>query len=114
VPMKLEKRHIKPGIVVLEITGRISMGNDCEQIDQEVQRHIQRDEKRVIFDLTGVNHIDSAVVGQIVKSHSSLRRSGGVLRLAGVSSMVYGVLQMTQVDKVIEIYPTALDASDNF
>jgi anti-anti-sigma factor len=112
--MKLEKRHIKPGIVVLEITGRISMGNDCEQIDQEVQHHIQRNEKRVIFDLTGVNHIDSAVIGQIVKSHSSLRRSGGVLRLAGVSSMVYGVLQMTQVDKVIEIYPTALDASDNF
>jgi anti-anti-sigma factor len=114
VPMKLEKRHIKPGIVVLEITGRISMGNDCEQIDLEVQHHIQRNEKRVIFDLTGVNHIDSAVIGQIVKSHSSLRRSGGVLRLAGVSSMVYGVLQMTQVDKVIEIYPTALDASDNF
>jgi len=112
--MKLTKRQVKPGIVVLELEGRISMGNDCAQIDQEVQQHIQRDEKRVIFDLTGVNHIDSAVVGQIVKSHSTLRRSGGKLRLAGVSTMVYGVLQMTMVDKVIEIFPTALDASEDF
>jgi anti-sigma B factor antagonist len=112
--MKLTKRQIKPGIVVLEIEGRISPGNDCAQIDQAVQHHIERDEKRVILDLTGIKHIDSAVVGQIVKSHSSLRRSGGALRLAGVGPMVYGVLQMTMVDKVIEIYPTALDASHNF
>lgn len=114
MPMKLTKRQIKPGVVVIELEGRISMGNDCSQIDQEVQHHISRDEKRVILDLTGVNHIDSAVVGQIVKSHSTLKRSGGVLRLAGVSTMVYGVLKMTQVDRVIEIYPTALDASLNF
>lgn len=112
--MKLTKRQIQPGIVVIELEGRISMGNDCAQIDREVQHHIERSEKRVIFDLTGVNHIDSAVIGQIVKSHSSLRRSGGVLRLAGVSTMVYGVLKMTQVDRVIEIFPTALDASENF
>jgi anti-sigma B factor antagonist len=112
--MKLETRQIKPGVVVLEVSGRISMGNDCAEIDQRVQRHIERNEKRVIFDLTGVNHIDSAVVGQIVKSHSTLKRSGGSLRLAGVCTMVYGVLQMTQVDRVIEIYPTALDASLNF
>jgi len=114
MPMKLETRQIKPGVVVLEVTGRISMGNDCAEIEKQVKGHIDRDEKRVIFDLTGVNHIDSSVVGQIVKCHSTLKRSGGALRLAGVSTMVYGVLQMTHVDRVIEIYPTALDASLNF
>lgn len=110
--MKLTKRQIQPGIVVLEIEGIISMGNDCDQIDQEVQHEIAHNQKCVIFDLTGVNYISSVVIGQIVKCYSSLHRAGTVLRLAGVNAMVYGVLKITHIDKVIEIYPTALDAAE--
>ena len=110
--MKLTKRQIQPGIVVLEIEGIISMGDDCDRIDQEVQHEIERNQKCVIFDLTGVNYIDSIIIGEIVKCYSSVRRSGGILRLAGLNAMVYGVLKITHIDKVIEIYPTALDAAE--
>jgi anti-anti-sigma factor len=110
--MKLTKRQIKPGVTVLEIEGIISMGNDCDQIDQEVQHEIEHNQRCVIFDLTGVNYIDSVIIGQIVKCYSSVRRSGGMLRLAGLNAMVYGVLKITHIDKVIEIYPTALDAAE--
>ena len=112
--MKLTKKNVKPGVVVMEISGRVSMGNDCTEIDQHVEQHILRDEKHIIFDLTAVHHIDSAFVGQIVKSHSSLLKSGGRLRIAGASGMVDGVLRMTHVHKVIEIYPTVVEASKSF
>lgn len=112
--MIIKTSEIKPGIAVLEMSGRVQMGNDCKRIEKEVEDHIARNEKFVIFDLTGVDHIDSAVVGQIVKSHSLLLRSGGALRLAGPHGMVESVLKMTQVDKVIPIYTTALAASDDF
>ncbi len=93
MPMKLSTRQIKPGIVLLEIAGRVSMGDDCTLLDSEVERHIQKNENRVIFDLAGVNHIDSAVIGQIVKCLSRLKRSGGALHLSGVHGMVEGVLE---------------------
>jgi anti-sigma B factor antagonist len=112
--VKLSKKHIKPGIVVIELTGRVSMGNDCSEIDHHVEEHIKRNEKLVIFDLSGVHHVDSAVIGQIVKSHSSLKRSGGMLRLAGPTGMVEGVLKLTHVNNVIEIFPTAAEAAENF
>jgi len=112
--MKVAKKQIEPGIVVLEMTGRFLMGQDCRQLDREIEAHIGRNEKSFIFDLTGVDHMDSAAVGQIVKSYSSLKKSGGMLRLAGVSGMVEGVLKMTQVHKVIEIYPSAHEAAKNF
>jgi anti-anti-sigma factor len=113
-PMKLSKKQIKPGLVVIEFTGRVSMGNDCLEIDRHVEEHILRDEKHLIFDLTAVHHVDSAVIGQIVKSHSRLKKSGGMLRLAGPTGMVEGVLRLTHVNKVIEIFPTATAASENF
>ena len=112
--MKFAKKQIEPGIVVLEMTGRFLMGPDCRQVESEVEAHIARDEKKFIFDLSGVEHVDSAAVGQIVKSYSKLKKCGGTLRLAGVSGMVDGVLKLTQVNKVIEIYPTAQEAAKAF
>jgi anti-sigma B factor antagonist len=112
--MKFAKKRIEPGIVVLEMSGRFLMGPDCQQVDREVQAHISRSEKSFIFDLSAVEHMDSAAVGQIVKCYSSLKKSGGMLRLAGVKGMVHGVLEMMQVNKVIEIYPTAQEAATDF
>lgn len=112
--MKFAKKQIDPGIVVLEMTGRFVMGPDCQQIDREVDAHILRDEKSFIFDLSAVDHVDSAAVGQIVKSYSKLKKSGGTLRLAGVKGMVAGALTLTQVHKVIEMFPTAQEAAKDF
>ena len=112
--MKLATRHAAPGIVVFEIAGRVSMGDDCTLLDSEVERHIQKNENRVIFDMAAVNHVDSAVIGQIVKSLTRLKRSGGALRLCGIHGMVEGVLKMTQLYEVLSIYPTSAEATENF
>jgi anti-sigma B factor antagonist len=112
--MKFEKKRIEPGIVVLELTGRFVMGADCQKLDREVDDHAQRGEKSFILDLTAVDHVDSAAIGQIVKSYSKLKKSGGTMRLAGAKGMVDGVLKLTQVHKVIEIFPTAQEAAKNF
>jgi anti-sigma B factor antagonist len=110
----IQTSEIKPGIVVLQMSGRVQMGSDCKRIEKEVEDHLMRNQQFMIFDLTAVDHIDSAVVGQIVKSHSTLSKSGGGLRLAGARGMVESVLKMTQVDRVIPVYPTALAASQDF
>jgi anti-anti-sigma factor len=112
--MKYAKKQIEPGIVVLEMTGRFVMGSDCQQVGGEIDAHILKNETRFIFDLTGVDHMDSAAVGQIVKCYSKLKKSGGMLRLVGAKGMVERVLTMTQVNRVIPIYPTAQEAAKDF
>ena len=110
--MMLSKKQIKPGVWVLELSGRVQMGPDCKRIDLEVNHHIDQHENSIILDMSGVDHIDSAVIGQIVKSFGRLQKSGGTLRLAALTPMVEGVLKMTQVNRVISIYPTAAEASE--
>lgn len=112
--MNLNKREIRPGIWVLEMSGNVHMGADCKRVDQEVENHIEKQQTRIIFDLGKVDHIDSAFVGQIVKSFSRLKKAGGTLRLAAMKGMVEGVLKMTQVDKVIAVFPTASAAAEDF
>jgi anti-sigma B factor antagonist len=109
-PMRLKKKQIGPGIVVLEMTERIASGRDCERIREEVDRLIRENQRRVIFDLSGVHYMDSAGVASIVRSLCSLKNAGAALRLAGAKGMVQGVLRLTHVDRVIPIYPTTSEA----
>ena len=112
--MKYETKRLEPGIVVLVISGRFLMGQDCRDVDREIERHIAENNKSFVFDLSAVDHIDSGAVGQIVKSLTRLKNSGGALRLAGVHGMVEGVLKMTRLDRVIEMFPTPAEAAQNF
>jgi anti-sigma B factor antagonist len=109
--MKMVKKEIKPGVVVMQVTGRFTMGDDCLAVEKEVDHHLSQNEKHLILDLAGVNHIDSAAVGQIVKAYTKLKKNGGTLRLTGVAGMVDRVLSMTHVDRVIRVYPSADEAS---
>jgi anti-sigma B factor antagonist len=109
--MELTKKQIQPGVVVLEMRGSIRIGANCRQIEQAVEDMIRRNETRVIFDLSGVSFIDSSGIGTFVKCLAKLKKLGGTLRLTGVKGMVEGVLKLTQIDRVLEVYPTASEAS---
>jgi anti-sigma B factor antagonist len=112
--VNLTEKEIQPGIWVMEMSGNVHMGADCKRVDQDVEAHIQKQHMRIIFDLGKVHHIDSAFVGQIVKSFSRMKKAGGKLRLAAVTGMAEGVLKMTQVDKVVPIFPTVTAACEDF
>lgn len=102
--------QLEHGVEVLEMTGSILAGLDCEEVEKEVATLIQGGKTRVIFDLTRVRHIDSAAIGTIVLCLSRLRRAQGDLRLAGAGRMVEGTLKITQLDRIIGIYPTVAAA----
>jgi anti-sigma B factor antagonist len=112
--VEIKRRESGPGIVVLEMNGSLLMGPDCQRIEQELEQLLRQNETRVIFDLSGISTIDSTGVGKIVSCFSRLKKSGASLRLAGLKGMVEHAFKLTQIDKVIGIYPTALDASESF
>jgi anti-sigma B factor antagonist len=108
--MEFTKKQIQPGVVLLEMTGSIRIGPNCQEIEQAVEEIIHRHETRAIFDLSGVTFIDSSGIGTLVRCLAKLKKLGGTLRLTGVKGMVKGVLELTQIDKVLQIYPTASEA----
>jgi anti-sigma B factor antagonist len=111
--MEFIKKQIRPGVVVLEMTGSIRIGPNCQQIEQVVEELIRRQETCAVFDLSGVSFIDSSGIGTVVRSLTKLKKLGGTLRLTGVKGMVKGALELTQINRVIEIYPTASEASQD-
>ncbi len=112
--MDMTKKEIHPGVHVVEFSGSIHMGPECSKIDRLIEEHVRDEQLQVVFDLTRVTHIDSSVIGVIVRSHSQLKKAGGKLRIAVASGMVERALVLTQLHKVISLHPTAAEASAEF
>lgn len=109
--LQITNRSLKPGVAVLEMKGSIHAGPDCNLLSQEVDKLVQANTNQVVLDVAAVTHIDSAAIGCIVMCFSKMKRAGGVLCLAGAQGMVEGTLKLTQIDKVIPIFPSASDAA---
>lgn len=112
--MIIFEKRAGAGIPVLELSGSMTMGLECDRLAEEVERLVKQNQTRIIIDLTGLQHIDSSGVGRIVSCLGKVRRAGGDLRMAGAKGMVASVLKMTRVEQVAGMYPTAAAAAESF
>jgi anti-anti-sigma factor len=112
--LTIDRKRIEPDIAVLEMKGRIVLGNDAMTVEWELAELMKENQKKVVFDLAGVTMVDSTGVGIIVMCYAKLKKSGGALRIAGVNGIVADTLRLTSVDKLIEFYPSMEEASAGF
>jgi anti-anti-sigma factor len=108
------KRTVQPGVTALAMRGSIHCGPECARLEREVDGLIAARETRVIFDMEGVTHADSAAIGTIVRCFGKLKSAGGGLRIAAAQSMIDHSLKLTKVDKVIEMFSTVEQAAQGF
>jgi len=112
--LEIQSKHLEPDIVVLELAGRITIGRDCKQLEWITDSLIKENQKKIILDLSGVTHVDSTGIGIIVMSAGHVRNAGGQLRVVCSPGHVERVLKMTNVDKVVQMHPTAAEAATGF
>ncbi len=112
--LHLTKRILQPGLVALEMKGSIHSGPECARLEREVDAMIAVRETRVIFDMAGVTHADSAAIGAIVRCVSKLKNAGGGLRIAAAQPMITYSLKLTKLDRLIEMFPSVDQAALGF
>ena len=114
MPLVIQSKQMQPDITVLEMTGRITMGNDCRQIEWTTKKLADENQKKIIFDLAGITHIDSTGIGIMVMVAGQMKKAGGELRVAAANQHIEQLLKMTNVDQIIKLHPTTADAATAF
>jgi anti-sigma B factor antagonist len=110
--LSIEQKRIGSA-VVLSMTGRITLGRDAQQVEWDVKKLLDADEKKIIFDLAGVEHIDSTGVGIIVMCTGKLKSAGGELRLAGTRPQIEKIFKLTSLDHILQLYSDVAAANFN-
>jgi anti-sigma B factor antagonist len=112
--LQIQKSQPSPDISLLEFSGKLMMGNDSRQVEWTVAELLQSGVKRIIFDLSKLDSIDSTGVGIIVMCEGKVRKAGGAVRIAGPVGLVRDTLVMTHVDRIVGLFSTATEAAENF
>lgn len=97
------------GVAVLAADGRINLVT-APELRREVQRVVEEGHARVALDLSAVEFIDSSGLGALVSGLKTARTAGGDLRLAAATDQVTSVLRITNLDRILRVYPSSLDA----
>ena len=114
MPLSIQTKHVLPDVVVLEMAGKITMGNDFRQVEWTTKKLVDESRKKLIFDLSGVTHVDSTGIGIIVAVAGQMKQAGGQLRVAGATPHVEQILKMTSVDQIVPLHPNTDAAAVGF
>lgn len=97
------------GVAVLAVEGRINLVS-APDLRRAVQSAVDEGSARVAVDLSAVDFIDSSGLGALISGLKTARTAGGDLRLAAATAQVTSVLQLTNLDRILRVYPSPDDA----
>jgi anti-sigma B factor antagonist len=103
-PTKMQTATRQIGdVTVLDISGRITLGEGNVMLRDIVRDLADKGNKRIILNLAEVNYIDSSGLGELVKTHTTIRNKDGELKLTNLNKRVHDLLQMTRLSAVFDI-----------
>jgi anti-sigma B factor antagonist len=112
--LEVQKKQVPPDVMLLELKGRLLMGNDSRQVEWAIAEVLKEGVKKVVVDLRGLDAIDSTGVGILVMCNAKLQKERGAMRIVSTDGIVENTLQMTHVDRIVKFYPTVEEASEKF
>ena len=101
-------------ITIVDITGRITLGDETGQLRDTVRQLLDEGKKKIILNLAQVDYIDSSGVGELVSSFTTVRNAGGELKLLSLTKKVHDVVQVTKLYTVFDIKDDEFTAIKSF
>lgn len=111
--MQIEERRAGD-ITILALMGKLTLAEGRDLFKDKVGDVVQAGHNKLLIDLTEVPYVDSAGLGELVRTYTAVNRSGGQLKLLGLAKRIKDVLALTKLLTVFEIFETEEEALDSF
>ena len=111
--MEIDERAIGD-VMVLDLKGRITLGEGDELLKDKVNSLVNQGHRKVVLNLAEVPYIDSAGLGEIVRTYTTVSRQGGSLKLLNLTKRITDLLSITKLLTVFETFDSEQDAIKSF
>ena len=111
--MQIEERAIGD-VVVLDVKGKITLGEGDELLKDKVNSLVNQGQKKIILNLAGVPYIDSAGLGEVVRTYTTVSRQGGSLKLLNLTKRIEDLLSITKLLTVFDTFDSEAEAVKSY
>ncbi|MEZ5316466.1 MAG: STAS domain-containing protein [Vicinamibacterales bacterium] len=111
--MQIEERVVGE-VTILDLNGKITLGEGDEALKDKINSLIMQGRKRILLNLAEVPYIDSAGLGEIVRTYTTVSRQGGQLKLVNLTKRITDLLSITKLLTVFETFESEPDALASF
>jgi anti-sigma B factor antagonist len=111
--MNIEERAVG-NVVVLDIKGKIVLGDGDALLKDKVNSLVNQDRKNILLNLEAVPYIDSAGLGEVVRTYTTVSKHDGALKLLNVTKRIRDLLVITKLETVFETFDSESDAVNSF
>jgi anti-sigma B factor antagonist len=100
-------------VTVLSCRGRFTYRDEARAFSEKIAE-LFPGARQVVVDLSGLEVLDSAALGELVVVHMWARASGCSLKLSGPNPHIRYLFELTSLLSVFDVYPTLDEALCSF
>ena len=111
--MEIEQRTVGE-IVILDLRGKITLGEGDELLKDKVNSLVNQGHRKILLNFADVPYVDSAGLGEIVRTYTTVSRQGGNLKLLNLTKRITDLLAITKLLTVFETFDAENEAIRSF
>ena len=111
--MQIEERAVGD-VMLLDLKGRLTLGEGDELLKDKINSLVLDGHKKLVLNMADVPYIDSAGLGEIVRTYTTISRQGGSMKLLNLTKRITDLLSITKLLTVFETYDNEADAVRSF
>jgi len=111
--MKIEERALE-NVVVLDLKGKLTIGEGDVLLKETVQKLMDQGHNKLLLNLEDVPYVDSAGLGEIVRTYTTVSRQGGSLKLLNLTKRITDLLAITKLLTVFDTFESEAEAVSSF
>ena len=101
-------------VTVLDLKGKMTLGEGDELLKDKINSLLASGKRKLVLNLESVPYIDSAGLGEIVRTYTTVSRQGGSLKLLNLTKRIEDLLSITKLLTVFETFDEEEQAVKSF
>jgi anti-sigma B factor antagonist len=111
--MQIEERVVGE-VTILDLKGKITLGDGDEVLKDKINSLVLQNRRRILLNLADVPYIDSAGLGEVVRTYTTVSRQGGQLKLVNLTKRITDLLSITKLLTVFETFDSEAEALKSY
>ena len=111
--MEIAERTVNE-VTILDLKGKMTLGEGDELLKDKINSLLSGGRRKLLLNLEGVPYIDSAGLGEVVRTYTTVSRQGGSLKLLNLTKRIEDLLSITKLLTVFETFDSEAEAVQSY